>query len=324
MCPERTEEILEFRVEEHQAGKRLDQFLAEAYPDFSRSYIKELVEGGYVLVDGQVVYKPSRKVKGGEVVVLCVPKVEPLSLPAEDIPLEILYEDDDLAVVVKPCGLVVHPSPGYTSGTLVNALLFRWRDLPTVGEWYRPGIVHRLDRNTMGVMVVAKRELAHRRLAEQFEKRKVLKVYRALVKGLVERDEGTLSMPLARDPRHRKRFTVSEKGRDAITHYKVLKRYRSLSVSLLEIRIYTGRTHQIRVHMAGIGHPVLGDRIYGYVPSSLPQEINEAMGECHMLVSYRLGFYHPVSGQWMEFSKEDIQPFSDVLSLIEKLEKERS
>ncbi len=314
----RITETLEFKVLEE--GKRLDQFLSDAYPEFSRSYLKKLIEEGYVYVNGSR-KKPSYRVKVGDVILLNIPETEALEVSPEDIPVEILYEDRDIAVVVKPCGLVVHPSPGYTSGTLVNALLFHIKDLSYVGGVERPGIVHRLDKETAGLMVIAKNDFAHRRISEQFVERLTEKYYRVLVKGLVEKDHDVIELPVGRHPLHRKKFSVlPNRGKPAKSEFWVLERFKGLEVTLLRVRIYTGRTHQIRVHLSAIGHPVLGDRVYGFKRSSLPREINDLMGDCNMLVAYRLGFYHPTTGRWMDFEIEDPKPFRNVLLKVRELE----
>jgi len=314
----RIAESLEFEVREDQ---RLDTFLSRAYPDLSRSYIKKLIEQGFVYVNGEEAKKPSRKVKKGDRVILNVPEPEPLEIKPENIPIDIIYEDEDIAVVFKPCGLVVHPSPGYTSGTLVNALLYHLRDLSSIGGFERPGIVHRLDRETMGVMVVAKNDTAHRKLSEAFAERRTEKLYRAIVKGVPQKDHGVIELPIGRHPVYRKKFSVfSQSPRPAKTEFWVLERFPRLGVSLLKVKIFTGRTHQIRVHLSSLGFPVLGDRTYGFKRSSVPEEINELMGECNMLLAYRLGFPHPRTGEWIVFEIEDPEPFRSVLERIRELE----
>ncbi len=316
----RIEETLEFRVLPHQKDLRIDRFLALTYPELSRSYLKRLIEDGFVLVNGAEARKPSRKVREGEVVTLLVPASEPLEVKPEKIPLEVIYEDEDIAVIVKPCGLVVHPSPGYTSGTLVNALLYHIGDLSSEGGVQRPGIVHRLDKATAGLMVVAKNDHAHRNLSEQFAKRDVYKVYRALVFGIPREDHMLIDMPLGRHPYDRKKFKVSGiNSREALTEYWVLEAFEALSVSLLKVRIYTGRTHQIRVHLSSIGHPVLGDRVYGFKGRGIPRNVLRLIGECNMLVATELAFRHPSGGKAMEFSIGDPEPFGTVLQEIRDL-----
>ena len=314
-------ETLEFKVLQDKEGRRLDQFLNDSYPEFSRTYIKKLIEAGCVFVNSKQVRKASKKLKAGDTVLLNVPEPEPLKVEPENIPIDIIYEDRDLLVLIKPCGLVVHPSPGYTSGTLVNALLYHVRELSSIGGVERPGIVHRLDKETAGLMVVAKNDFAHRELVRQFAERKTEKLYRVLVKGIVDKDHGVIELPIGRHPVHRKKFSVfSTSSKPAKSEFWVLERFPKTEITLLKVKIYTGRTHQIRVHLSSIGHPVLGDRTYGFKTSSVPREILDLMGECNMLVAYRLCFYHPSSGEWVEFEIEDPEPFRSVLERIRELE----
>ncbi len=310
-------ETLNFSVSEELSGSRLDLFLSRSYPELSRSYIKRLIEEGYVLVNGKETLKPSRKVRVGEEVSLSVPEPESLEVRPENIPLDILYEDKDIAVLVKPCGLVVHPSPGYTTGTLVNALLYHLNSLSSVGGTERPGIVHRLDKDTAGLMVIAKSDIAHRRLVAQFQSREVNKLYMALVKGIPKQEHGIIDAPIGRHPTDRKKFKAGE-GKEAITEFWVEEKYDAFGVSLLKVKIYTGRTHQIRVHLSSLGLPILGDITYGYKRSSLPEKLNRAMGECNMLVAYKLGFLHPTVGRWMEFEIAPPEPFGSVLRLLKE------
>ncbi len=314
----RITETLSFEVQEE--GLRLDQFLARVYPDFSRSYYQTLIEEGYVYVDGQAVKKPSKRLKVGQLVELFVPEPEPLDVLPENIPIEIIYEDDHLLVLKKPCGLVVHPSPGYTSGTLVNALLYHVKNLSSLGGVQRPGIVHRLDKNTMGLMVVAKTDTAHRILSEHFKERRVEKLYKAIVKGIPERDYYLISVPIGRHPVDRKKFTISQEGKHAKSEVWVLERFSKQGISLLKVKIHTGRTHQIRVHLSSMGFPILGDLTYGFKRSSVNKEILQAMGECHMLLSYRLAFEHPTEKRMLSFEIEGMEPFSSTLELIKNLE----
>ncbi len=259
------------KVGPEDAGRRLDQFLVAHLPDVSRARVQQLISEGQVLVDGKPP-KPSLRLRGGEQIQVLGPAQRPpLRATPEEVPLDIVYEDDDIAVVNKPGGMMVHAGAGATDdarnrGTLVNALLHRFAALSGVGGQARPGIVHRLDRNTCGLLVVAKNDRAHRRLAEQFSRRQVRKTYIALVHGWTARDEGTIATAISRDRLRRTRMTTRRPGgRAAVTHYRVLERIASAfgRFSLLEVKIETGRTHQIRVHLSSVGHPVVGDALYG-------------------------------------------------------------
>ncbi len=249
------------------AGKRLDQFLRERLPQYSRSRLQDWIEQGRVLVDGSAA-KRSYLVKGAERIHVQPGELPPLRATPEDLPLEVLYEDADVIAINKPAGMVVHTGAGQHSGTLVNALLHRFGKLSSVGGELRPGIVHRLDRFTSGVILIARNDAAHRNLAEQFASRQVEKIYVALVHGRLKNDQGSITTPIARDPVRRVRMTARlAVGRQAITSYQVLKRLERLT--FLEVKIGTGRTHQIRVHLASIGHPVAGDKLYGAPASEL-------------------------------------------------------
>lgn len=253
---------MQFTVSQDDAGKRLDHFLQQQLPQYSRARLQDWIKAGHVTVDGHNAMKPSVSLRGAESIAVEPAGLEPLKAFAENIPIQILYSDVDLIAVNKPAGLVVHAGAGNHSGTLVNALLHHFQSLSQVGGDERPGIVHRLDRDTSGVLLVARTDAAHRNLASQFAGRTVEKTYIALVHGSLARETGAIDSKITRDPVRRTRMTARlDQGRSAHTEYRVLRRLAKFT--LLEIRIGTGRTHQIRVHLASIGHPVAGDRLYG-------------------------------------------------------------
>ena len=294
------------------AGKRLDQFLTARLQSVSRACVQELITEGQVLVNEAPAPKASLKLRGGEQVsVLGRAQRPPLRAVAEEIPLDIVYEDDDLAVINKPAGMMVHAGAGATEdarnrGTLVNALLHHLASLSGVGGELRPGIVHRLDKETSGLIVVAKNDEVHRRLGAQFAAREVKKKYVALVHGLVKKDSGTISKSISRDPVRRTRMTTRlENGRAAVTHYRVVRRLDTKfgKFTLLDVKIDTGRTHQIRVHMATLGHPVVGDTTYG--APRLARGPSAAIGlDRNFLHARELEFLHPRTGQTLALQAE--------------------
>lgn len=274
-------------------GRRLDVLLSEQ-SGLTRSRVASLIEEGRVTVDGIVVTKAGHKAKAGQSIILTIPAPKPAVPEAQDIPLTILYEDADLAVVVKPCGMVVHPAAGNEDGTLVNALLHHLDRLGGIGGELRPGIVHRLDKDTSGLLLVAKNDASQLALSEQLSARSMEKHYRALVEGNVKEDSGRIEAAIARSKKDRKKMAVDDEGREAITEWTVLQRGRG--VTLLDVHILTGRTHQIRVHTKHIGHPVCGDPIYGSTKGAKVPRL--------MLHAYSLTFTHPASGQRMTFTAE--------------------
>ena len=270
--------------------RRLDVCLSEM-TELSRSRAQSLIEAGMVLLNGHPC-RQSDSVRTGDTIRYEVPEAKPIQLVPEDIPLEIMYEDADICVINKPRGMVVHPAVGNESGTLVNALLFHFGDLSSIGGEIRPGIVHRIDKMTSGLLVVAKNDLAHERLARQFADHSAHRSYIALVAGNFREDQGTVDAPIGRHPTERKRMAVVENGRRAVTHYRVLHRFSSVTVLALELE--TGRTHQIRVHMAHIHHPVVGDPVYSIGKNVLGMEGQALHG-------WRLQLKHPSTGEQMSF-----------------------
>lgn len=282
---------------------RLDRALGALFPGHSRSSLARLIEEGHVRVDTKPAAKASQRVENGQRIEIEFPEPAPSGVEPQDLPLPVLYEDDDLVVIDKPAGLVVHPSAGHTDQTLVNALLFKVRDLSGIGGEIRPGIVHRLDKDTSGVMVIAKHDDAHRKLTAEWGTDRVRKEYLALVYGTPSSDRGTIDAPIGRDPRDRKRMAVVPTGRRAITEYEVTERHRY--VSLARCRLRTGRTHQIRVHMKHLGHPIVGDPLYSGpqwrgIPDKRVQRALAALGR-QALHAAKLTFPHPRDGRTVSF-----------------------
>lgn len=284
-----------FLAEEEDQEVRVDQYLAECCEHLSRSYLQKLMKTGAVLVNEKPV-KASYKLNEGDRITCYVPKVVEPEILAEPLPLDILFEDKDVILINKPKGMVVHPAPGHTSGTLVNGLLYHCRgELSGINGVMRPGIVHRIDKDTTGVIVACKNDASHRALAAQLKEHSITRRYYAIVHGSFSADEGTVNAPIGRHPVDRKKMSINEKnGREAITHYRVLERLGSYT--WIECRLETGRTHQIRVHMASIKHPLLGDEVYG--PGNCP--IKHLQGQT--LHAGVLGFIHPSTGEYREFS----------------------
>ncbi len=291
-----------------ESGERLDKFLDEMLPDFSRSYLQKLIKGQHVTVRGQIV-KPNYRLRAEDEIHIEIPDEIKLDITPEKIPLDILYEDQDLLVINKPKGMVVHPAAGHYSGTLVNALLYHCEgQLSGINGVLRPGIVHRIDRDTTGSLVVCKNDMAHRSLAEQLKEHSINRRYRAIVWGNLKENEGTVDAPIGRHPIDRKKMAINRtNGKRAVTHYRVLKRFSRFTY--IECRLETGRTHQIRVHMASLGHPLLGDTVYSTAKSPYTLE-----GQC--LHAMTLGFIHPRTGEYIECTAPLPEYFEHLLEIM--------
>jgi 23S rRNA pseudouridine1911/1915/1917 synthase len=271
---------------------RLDKYVCAQVPELSRTQVQRLIAAGNITVNGQKV-KPGHRLSPGDRIDVNIPPTPPQELKPEAIPLKIIYEDDDLLAVDKPAGLAVHPAPGHPAHTLVNAILAHFPHLADIGDWLRPGVVHRLDKDTSGVMLVAKNSAAQANLSKQFKSHSVTKAYLALVKGKLEPESGIIEADIGRDPRNRKKMAVVAQGREARTEYRVIKYIGGYT--LLEVMPETGRTHQIRVHLAAIGFPVVGDKVYGVKSPHLSRQFLHAC---------RLGFKLPSTGEYVEFESE--------------------
>lgn len=300
-------------IEAEHKGKRLDAWLAETQPELSRARWQELIRQEHVRLNDDAV-KPNHKLRAGDTVSWTIPEPEPAEPQPENIPLNILFEDHDIIVISKPPGMVVHPAPGSEDGTLVNALLHHCDDLAGIGGELRPGIVHRLDKDTSGVMVVAKNETALNSLAKQFKNRETCKEYLALVRGIPNPPRGRIETQIGRSDRNRKKMAVvgENKGKHAVTNFEVLEKF--AGAALVRCRIETGRTHQIRVHLTHLGHPILGDAVYGKSGRDLP-----APAPRQMLHAARLEFAHPKSGEKLSF---EAPLFDDMNLLLDALRKE--
>lgn len=292
--------------------KRMDAIIASAIEDVSRSYVQKLIEDGKVQVNGHVVTSKKIKLKIHDVIHVQMPEPEVLKVLAEDIPIDIVYEDDDLMIVNKPVGMVVHPAPGNYTGTLVNALMFRSEKLSSINGVIRPGIVHRIDKETSGLLMIAKNDVAHTSLAAQLKDHSITRKYIAIVHGCIGSDTGMVDAPIGRSSKDRLKMAVTDKGsKSAVTHFKVLERFRDYTV--IECQLETGRTHQIRVHMAYIGHPLLGDMTYGVKKAKIKNE-----GQ--LLHAKTLGFIHPTKDEYMEFDSEIPELFHVMIKKIKGVE----
>ena len=299
---------IEFRIEEAIAGERIDKFLSDSLPDVSRSYIQKLIKDGQVTVNQKTV-KSNYKLNAGDLLSMEEPELQEPDIEAEDIPLDILYEDSDLLIINKPKGMVVHPSAGHYSGTLVNALMYYCKeDLSGINGVLRPGIVHRIDMDTTGSLLVCKNDFTHNHIAEQLKVHSITRVYHASVHGVIKDDEGTINAPIGRHPIDRKKMSINHKnGKEAVTHYQVLKRFKNFTY--IECRLETGRTHQIRVHMSSISHPLLGDAVYG--PARCPYKL-----QGQTLHAKTIGIIHPRTGEYIEVNAPLPEYFSDLLNKL--------
>ncbi len=302
--------VVTYTIDEEIAGERIDKALSTLAADWSRSQIANwITDGGVIKVNGEDV-KPKYKVRKGDVIEIDVPEPEPLEVIPEDLDLDIVYEDEDVLVVNKPKGMVVHPAPGHTTGTLVNGLMHHCKDLSGINGVLRPGIVHRIDMDTSGLLMVAKNDNAHQSLVEQLVNKTVTRKYTALVHGHIAHDKGTIDAPIGRDPKDRQKQAIVDKGKHAVTHFHVKERFGGL-YTLVECTLETGRTHQIRVHMNYIGYPLVGDPKYG------PKKTIDFGGQ--VLHAGILGFVHPTTKEYLEF--EAPIP-NDFVELLEDLRKE--
>jgi len=308
--------VLETGSDHEAPGCRLDQYLSKKIPDLSRARIKKLIDSSQIDVNGKPA-RASQKLKGNETITIAVPPPESVDIVPQAIELDIVFEDDDLIVINKQAGLVTHPGAGTSSGTLVNALLHHCGDtLSGISGELRPGIVHRLDKDTSGLLVVAKNDRAHRDLAAQIAEKSARRSYTAIVDGLIKEDEGTIDEPIGRHPANRMKMAITEDGRQARTHYRVLTRMRDFT--LVRADLETGRTHQIRVHFAHLGHPVAGDLLYNKRASG-GQRGRDRLGlEGHALHATSLSFRHPSSGQLLEFKAPLPDDFAEALSSLKR------
>lgn len=301
----------EIDVLESQAGIRIDKFIADELPELSRSYVQKLIKEDQITVNGRPI-KANYKLSPEDLVVVFQPELKEPDIVAEDIPLDILYEDSDLLIVNKPKGMVVHPSAGHYTGTLVNALMYYCKDdLSGINGVMRPGIVHRIDMDTTGSLLVCKNDYAHQNIAAQLKTHDIKRVYHAIVHGVLKEDEDTVDAPIGRHPIDRKKMSINHKnGKDAVTHYKVIKRFHNYTY--IQCQLETGRTHQIRVHMASIKHPLLGDTIYG--PAKCPFKL-----QGQTLHAKTIGILHPRTDDYLEIDAPLPEYFLELLKKLENL-----
>jgi 23S rRNA pseudouridine1911/1915/1917 synthase len=299
--------IVEIYVGEED-NERLDTYIADELDEISRTYIQKLIKENLVLVNGKTM-KARYLVKEGDYIRIELPQPKKLEINAENIPIDIVYEDEDVVIVNKSQGMVVHPAPGNYNGTLVNALLYHIDSLSSINGIIRPGIVHRLDKDTSGLLIIAKNDVSHKILSEELKERKIKRVYIALAHGIIKNDEGTVNAPIGRHSVDRKKMTVTDKNsKEAITHYKVLKRFNNYT--FVELSLETGRTHQIRVHLAHINHPIVGDPVYS-------KGKNEFNLNTQLLHAKKLGFIHPTKKEYMEFQADSPENFKKVMNILE-------
>ena len=302
---------MNYIVEKDDIGKRLDIYLSEKNEDITRSYIKNLIDDEKILVNGKSV-KSGYKVKNGDSIDVEIVEKVPENIVAEDIPLDIVYEDEDIIIINKAKGMVVHPANGNYTGTVVNSLMHSHEGrLSSINGVVRPGIVHRIDKDTSGIIVVAKNDNAHKKLSDQFKVHSISRKYVALVKGIIKEDELTIDKPIGRSTKDRKKMAVTDKNsRNAVTHISVLRRFYTSNVTLVEARLETGRTHQIRVHMASLHHPLIGDEVYG-------KKDPKFKVEGQMLHSYEIVFSHPITGKQMTLRAELPEYFKKVIGNVD-------
>ena len=301
---------MNIKVNEENVGKRIDSFIPMVQEDISRSMVQKLIEQKNIKVNGKET-KHSYKLKLNDEIEIFVPEAKEINLKAQDIPLNVIYEDNDIIVINKPKGMVVHPANGNPDGTLVNAVMNKCKDsLSGIGGEIRPGIVHRLDKDTSGAIIVAKNDKAHIALSEQLKNHEVKKTYLALVRGIIKENEATINMPIARSKKDRKKMDVDKDGKEAITHFKVLGRYKN-KYTLLQINLETGRTHQIRVHLSHIGYPIIGDEVYS-------NGKNEWNGSGQCLHAWKLEFIHPVTGKKISLEAEIPEYLKNIIKELEE------